>query len=444
MPQIKIDMSAGWRTRFAGKPDDSLIRLPEPETVALSAMDIPYIKPKLLVKEGEPVLAGTPLFHDKRNEKTVYVSPGSGRVKTIVFGPRRRLVEVVVALDGKEASVGFDPIDPASIPDIPRQDLITRLQQGGLWPGFRQFPFSDTADGSLTPPMVIVSLNGPEPFSPRPHLVLKDEFDFFKTGLNLLRRFTDQVVVTVRHSDLDRLGPARDLITHSLPDAYPCQDPKVVLYHLRTEARQNSAWTIRAEHLILAAKFLLTGTYPVKRVVTMIKPHDTRPHIITRQGVPIAHLAGRPSEESRITTGLFRGRMPDAGTHLGFFESSLWRIPRTPDEEFFGFVRPGFDRHTLSRTFGSSLTGGIRIPDQGLHGEERACINCGHCERVCPVDLKPAFIMKAILADDVEQALSLGLLDCCLCGLCTFACPSKVELSDIFSSEIQTCLKDKE
>ena len=47
------------------------------------------VKIKLLVKEGDDILVGTPLFFDKKNEKALYVSSCSGSVSNITFGERR-------------------------------------------------------------------------------------------------------------------------------------------------------------------------------------------------------------------------------------------------------------------------------------------------------------------------------------------------------------------
>ncbi len=68
--------------------------------------------------------------------------------------------------------------------------------------------------------------------------------------------------------------------------------------------------------------------------------------------------------------------------------------------------------------------------DCNCHGEERACINCGYCTEVCPVDILPQFTYKSILSDEIEEALAHGLLDCVECGLCTYVCPCKIELCD--------------
>ena len=41
--------------------------------------------------------------------------------------------------------------------------------------------------------------------------------------------------------------------------------------------------------------------------------------------------------------------------------------------------------------------------DCNRHGEERACINCGYCAQVCPVDILPQFTYKTILADALDK-----------------------------------------
>jgi len=449
MKQLKL--SKGFKSRLRGIPDSSIIRLPEPETVAVCAMDIPYIRPRLLVKENDPVKIGTPLFCDKRNDCISYVSPGCGHVQKIVFGPRRRLLEVVIALnesaearDKKDNSIQFDPIKQENIDKVSKADLTKQLQDGGLWQCLRQFPSKDTADEHHTPPMIIVSLNGNDPFSPDPGVVLEDEVPFFEFGLTLLEKFTDKVVITARQSNLKKLGSIKNKVTHLVPDFFPSWDPGVVLYQIKTNEQDNRSWCLSAEHLVSMAKFLLTGHYPVKRVITVTRSNDKKPHIITRQGVPIKDLVGQIKEECIVTTGRFNGRTVAMDSHLGFFESTLNIINASAQEELFGFLVPGFSKPSASHSFVSSLLKAPQDLDCNLHGEERACINCGYCAKICPVDLMPNFIMKALHSDDIEDALDYGLLDCVRCGLCSYTCPSKVELTHLLSQGMDDYYKDKE
>lgn len=439
----KIKISKGFIPKLAGMPDTSLIKAPAPKTVGLSAMDIPYIRPKLLVKENEQVKTGTPLFCDKRDTSIQYVSPGTGRVKKIWFGERRRLQEVVIALDASETFIQFDPVPKSDPSAISKQDLILRLKQGGLWQSLRQFPAKDTADSSHTPAMIIVSLNGNDLFSPHPKILMNREKEAFEFGLDLLKRFSHRIVVTARHSSLDGLGPVTAHITHQVPDTYPAWDPGVVLFHLKKSVEENTAWSISADHLVMIGKFLLTGQYPIEKIVTITKKGDKKPHLLTRQGAPIKILAGSFHKDGMITTGQFNGRLADLTSHLGFFENTLNIIDTPGEEEVFGFIRPGSDKTSVSKTFLSCLSNSPKQVDCTLHGEERACINCSYCENICPNDLMPNFIMKALHSDEIETALEYGLLDCCRCGLCSYTCPSKIELATILSHGMDSHYKDK-
>jgi Na+-transporting NADH:ubiquinone oxidoreductase subunit A len=439
----KIKLSKGFTPRLAGIPDTSLIGLPSPDTIGLSAMDIPYIRPKLLVKENDPVKTGTPLFCDKRDKSIQYVSPGTGTVKKILFGERRRLQEVVIALDKSDTFIQFDPISKSGLKNISKRDLILRLKQGGLWQSLRQFPAKDTADSRHTPAMIIVSLNGNDIFSPHPGILIGKEKTAFELGLDLLNRFSDRVIVTARQSSLERLGSVKAHITHQVTDTYPAWDPGVVLFHLKKSLEENTAWCIAADHLVMMGKFLLSGRYPIEKIVTVTKRGDKKPHILIRQGAPIKTLAGSFHKDGLVTTGQFNGRVVDSDGHLGFFENTLNIIDNTGDEELFGFIRPGTDKTTVSRAFLSCLSNSPKQVDCTLHGEERACINCSYCENICPNDLMPSFIMKALHSDEIENALEFGLLDCCRCGLCSYTCPSKIELTKILSHGMDSHYKDK-
>ncbi len=443
-------MKKGFKLPLTGTPDISVIRLPESKTVAVSAMDIPYIRPKLLVKEGASVKTGTALFCDKRNKCIFYLSPGTGVVKKILYGARRKLIEVIISLDKshKDDFVQFETLTKESLKTTPRSTIVKLLQDGGLWQSFRQFPAKDTADETHIPPMIIVSLNGNDPFSPHPEVILNNEIKYFEFGLDLLRQLTNRVVVTCREDSLKRLNGANATITTTTPDIYPSWDPGVVLYHLKKSVEENLSWCISAEHLILMAKLLSEGKYPVKRVVTVTRFNDKKPHIIARQGSPIKNLIQKMDSSGIITTGRFNGRSIDPETHLGFFENTLNIIhdvgQGSGKDEMFGFMMPGLSKPTVSKTFLSCLNASPKDLDCNMHGEERACINCGYCTKICPVDLTPNFIMKALHSDDIEDALSFGLLDCVRCGLCSFACPSKIELTKLLSNGMDAHFKDKE
>lgn len=128
---------------------------------------------------------------------------------------------------------------------------------------------------------------------------------------------------------------------------------------------------------------------------------------------------------------------------MGTGISSAMVLDAADTEAFFGFAWPGKQLLSESRTFLSSLGTTPLDMDATLHGEERACINCGWCDKKCPVDLLPQFIMKAMGAGEMEEVLELGLLDCTGCGLCTFVCPAKIDVAALMTLAKETSYRER-
>jgi Na+-transporting NADH:ubiquinone oxidoreductase subunit A len=132
--------------------------------------------------------------------------------------------------------------------------------------------------------------------------------------------------------------------------------------------------------------------------------------------------------------GVFTGFAGSPDSFMGFYQNALNLIDDGDREEPFAFIRPGANKPSYSTAFLSAFPRKPFPMDCGQHGEVRACVNCGTCATICPVDILPQFTMKCLVADEVEEALAHGLLDCAECGLCTYACPSKIQLREVFRS----------
>jgi electron transport complex protein RnfC len=62
------------------------------------------------------------------------------------------------------------------------------------------------------------------------------------------------------------------------------------------------------------------------------------------------------------------------------------------------------------------------------------CIRCAQCNEVCPINLLPQQLFWYAKSDDFKKALDYKLMDCFECNCCTYVCPSKIELVDVFKS----------
>ena len=58
----------------------------------------------------------------------------------------------------------------------------------------------------------------------------------------------------------------------------------------------------------------------------------------------------------------------------------------------------------------------------------QACIRCGMCEQVCPVELLPQQLHWFAKGKEFEKARHHNLFDCIECGACSYVCPSNIPL----------------
>lgn len=74
----------------------------------------------------------------------------------------------------------------------------------------------------------------------------------------------------------------------------------------------------------------------------------------------------------------------------------------------------------------AKATGGILVLDKqdAASVEEGPCLRCGKCVEVCPIGLHPLMIKIAADADRIDECKQLHVLDCTLCGSCSFICPA--------------------
>ncbi|MFC1875788.1 4Fe-4S dicluster domain-containing protein [Thermodesulfobacteriota bacterium] len=427
-----IRIQKGYDLPILGEPSRELVRIATPECVASLPERIPFVKPRLAVKEGDAVKIGSTLFEDKRNPDVKFLSPGGGSIQQINFGKRRVIKEIVIKLDGEEEREAFQAYTEADIDIIKRPDLVSAIMRGGCWGLFRVLPFGDIPDQEIEPPSIIVNIDSKEPFQPSPEVYLNGAMDLFQFGVNILKKLSKKVCLTITDTQAAKTQ-LNGMSIHVMKGPYPAGEPGVLLYHTKQHPKENRAWTITGQNLLLLAGLLKQGQYSIERtmVVAGSRANNQR-HLATRIGVPLRFVAGESSDApggSRfIAGGIFSGYPSEKDSYLGLFETALIVLPEGDQKELFGFARPGFHKPSYSRAFLSFLSRDPLLMDCGMHGEVRACINCGYCSEVCAVDILPQFTLKSILAGEVEEALAHGLLDCVSCGLCTYVCPSKIDL----------------
>lgn len=64
--------------------------------------------------------------------------------------------------------------------------------------------------------------------------------------------------------------------------------------------------------------------------------------------------------------------------------------------------------------------------------EESPCIRCARCVETCPVGLVPYLMKKYCDADNLTGAEKNNVMECIVCGCCSYICPARLQLTASF------------
>jgi Na+-transporting NADH:ubiquinone oxidoreductase subunit A len=351
-----IHLKKGYSPKISGIPDSQCSKLKEPTVVGMVPERIPFIKPRLLVEEGDNVSMGSPLFEDKRDPRIQFLSPGGGKVERIVFGPRRVIREIAIAIQKEEPVKTFELPSFEQLFRLERESLVSLMLEGGVWPYLRTFPFMDIAGPETNPPEILVRLGDDEPFGPHPGVYLKDREAFFHDGISLLLRLCANVAIHVLDDDLKLPSLPDSVVVRHFKGPYPTGNPGVQLYRTKNASEQNRSWFIDGQDVTQIGEFFRTGRYPVYKVMTLggaLAP--VTGHLHTRAGIPLRLLVGNgakpPSAARMIAGGVFTGYHTAIDSFMGFYQNAVNLIDEGDREEAFGFIRPGYKNPAIPRPF---------------------------------------------------------------------------------------------
>jgi electron transport complex protein RnfC len=96
---------------------------------------------------------------------------------------------------------------------------------------------------------------------------------------------------------------------------------------------------------------------------------------------------------------------------------------------YMGGPMMGFVQYDLSVPVIKATSGIICVQnDTDVTQQYYACIKCGNCVNVCPMNLLPTSLARYTEVEKWNDASNLGILNCIECGSCSYVCPSHIPL----------------
>lgn len=442
-----IKLKKGFDINLAGKPEKKISEISLSETFALKPTDFPGMeRPKLLVKEGETVKAGSPIFFIRGNEDVKYCSPVSGEITEIKRGEKRKILEVKILADKEIVFEQFKTYSASDISGLSREDAIEQMKSGGVWPNLVQRPFGVVANPEDKPKAIFISAFDTNPLAPDLAYQLGDKAEFFQAGLDVLKKLTDGKI----HLNIDAkaevaqvFAQANGVDLNKIDGPHPAGNVGVQIHHIDPINKGDIVWTVTPYGVAQIGQLFIQGKYDASKLVAVTGSEIAAPaYVKTYQGALLSNMTDAAGNNRYISGNPLTGENVGKSGYLGFYHNQITVIPEGDYEEFLGWLMPSASKLSFHKALGllSFLNKKKEYKvDTNTHGEERPFVVTGAFEKVLPMDILPTYLFKAILAEDYDEMEALGIFELIEedVALCEFIDPSKNDLQEILREGIE-------
>jgi Na+-transporting NADH:ubiquinone oxidoreductase subunit A len=445
-----IRISKGLSIKIKGSAEKKIENLPLASTYAFNLNDFHLNVPKLILREGDSVKRGTPIFYAKSNEKLKFVSPVSGTIKEIVRGERRKVYNIIIGSDGKDNFVKHK--SPALENSSP-QELIDFLLETGLWPYINQRPFDIIADPNLSPKAIHVSCFDSSPLAVDYEFIMSDRLSEIKAGLDCLNQIVSgELYLGLRGSQKLFQKEFSNYKIKIFDGPHPSGNVGVQIHHVNPINSGEVVWTLKLEDIAVIGNLILTGEYLPNRTIAVTGPPVKNPKYFSlRTGASLESLLNNVEIDNKIDVRLINGDVlsghkVDSNGYLGHYNNKLSVLKEGNQYRLFGWIP--FINNTVPSIYKTSFSwlfnNKEKDYDTNLNGEERAFVATGEMESIFPMDIYPMQLIKECMIGDIEKMEKLGIYEVSPedFGLIDYSSSSKIEAQTIIRQGLDYIYKE--
>lgn len=438
-----INIKKGLDLPITGNPEQAIGQANNITEVALLGADYVGMKPTMVVQVGDRVKKGQVLFTDKKVEGVQFTAPAAGIVKAINRGARRVFLSVVIAVDGDEQET-FQQYTAQQLSSLSSDDVEANLVQSGLWTALRTRPFSRVPALGTRPVAIFVNAMDTHPLAADPVLVINEQADNFKAGLQVLKQLTNGPLFVAKAPGAN-IPSANIEQTAEFAGPHPAGLSGTHIHHLMPVNATRVVWTVGYQDVAAIGHLFLTGELNSERVISLAGPQVNKPRLVRIPvGASLTQLVADElaAGENRVITGsVFGGRTAaDDEAFLGRFHNQVSVLLEGRDRPMLHYLRAGAERFSVMPIYVSKLMNKVFNFTTTTNGSERAMVPVGAYERVMPLDILPTQLLRALIVKDMDTAIALGALELDEedLALCTFVCPGKYEYGPILRNNLTT------
>ncbi len=440
-----IKLCKGLDIKLVGKAEARLENAPMAKSYAVSPLDYENVTPKLLVKVGDKVEAGSALFFDKNNPRILFTSPVSGVVSAINRGEKRKLLNIAIEPDAAQVYKQLTVVDVAK---AERSAVVEMLLESGLWTRIVERPYGIIANPDATPKAIFVSAFDSAPLAPDYNFVLSNEKAAIEAGMAVLARLTDgKVHLSARKGDEGFMAEVKGVEYHTFSGKHPVGNVGVQIHHIDRIAKGDIVWTVNIQDVAMIGRLVMTGKLDMSKTIAVAGSEVEKPcykRVIA--GAAVESIVGEVKDGVRIISGdVLTGVATAKDGYLAANANMVTLIPEGDKYEFLGWAMPRFHRFSVSGSYFSWLFPKKSYNlDTNTNGEERPFVVTGLYEKYLPMDVYVSYLLKACLTKDLDKMENLGLYEVLPedLALCEFVDPSKINMQQILRDGINLMIKE--
>ena len=391
--------------------------------------DFPGYTWKAAVKAGDSVKCGDALLFAKEDARLCLTSPVAGTVSEIHRGERRKIEYVSVKKEGEQTQNDFgSPTD--------KEGILTKLMNSGLFAMIRQRPFDIVPFIGVTPRDIFVTAFDSAPLAAE--MTKADMMSDLEEGLKVLGELTDgKVYLSVRAgSGIE----SRYAEVYEFSGPHPAGNAGIQIAAISPVNKGETVWTLDIVTLARIGRLMSDGRVDYRVEVAVTGSEVQNPRVVgTLPGAPLESLLkGNVKADGRnhriISGNVLTGTPEGTDGYLRYPYRQVTVIPEGDDaDEFMGWASLSPSKMSESRSFLGRFLGRRFNPDARLQGGRRAMIMSGIYDDYVPMDIVPEYLIKAILARDIDRMEALGIYEVAPedFALAEYADPSKLELQRI-------------
>lgn len=448
-----IKLKRGLDIPFEGAAALTLGSVRRPEVFHIVPDHFAGITPKLDVKVGDQVKAGSPLFHDKAFEELLFTSPVSGKVVDIVRGERRKVMSIDIQADAK---IAYEKFDTAG-------DVKSLLLKSGLWALLRQRPYDCIAMPNKTPRAIFISSFDTAPVAPNYEFVLKGQLPVLQAGISALAKLAPVFVGLRVGSKAPEFRELKDCTLYEVAGPHPAGNVGVQLNNLAPMAKGETVFTVNIQDLAIIGRLFQKGIVDMQKKVALTGPLAYgRQYYNVLPGMPVSAIFKSNVHDEcpcrYIAGNVLSGKQicPESDM-ISLYDNQFTVLEDGAEKaEFMGWLLPRFKDFNAGCTdpakmFDNCITRWLFGPkkynwDARLKGGRRAIIVSNEYDKVFPMDIYPEYLIKAMIAGNIDRMEALGAYEVAPedFALCEFVCTSKMPLQAIVREALDNLKKEIE